>query len=155
MSQVPVNRDDPRKRYTHQAYDVTYLGMPLETGPAGYGRRLSATYQASILLQADAGITAAQPLGTLTRGVWAHEIVNHVALSTGTAALVLPAYNGLGAVTLAAALPLNAAAKVALDAPIWVPLSEDRPLEVTITSGTATETAIMSLLVTPAENGWY
>lgn len=34
---------DGRKRYTHQAYDVTYGGVSPETGADGYNSRLSAT----------------------------------------------------------------------------------------------------------------
>lgn len=155
MSQVKANQNDPRSRYTHQAYDVTYLGKAKETGPSGIASRLSATYQASILMTVDAGETAAQMVGDLTQGIWISGLVNHVALSAGTSvALELPAYGGEGAVTLVAAADVTAAGEIALDAPVWAPLPIDRPLTATVTGGTAGEIAVLSLLVTPAENGW-
>lgn len=155
MSQIPPNRQDPRRQYLHQAYDASTLGMSLESGPSGYGKRLVATYQASILFTADAGVTTEVNVGDVTQGVWSVEIVNHVALTGGTALIELPAFEGQPAITLAAALPLNVAGVVALDTPILAPLATDRPLNITITGGTADETAVLSLLVTPTLNGWY
>lgn len=153
MSQIRPNYSDPRRRYTHQAYDVTYFGGAKETGPSGL--RLSGTYQAAIGFTADAGITAAQPLGDLTRGLWSFQVVNHVALSTGTALLRMPAHGGLPQVDLISALALNAVGVTNLTIPIAAPLAIDRPLTITIAAGTASETAVLSLLATPAENGWY
>jgi hypothetical protein len=156
MSQVPANREDGRRRYTHQAFDVTYLGKPIETGPSGYGRRLSATYQASILMAVGAGAGLGTiEIGDLTSGIWSLQIVNHVALTSGTLQLQMPAFNGAPLQNLVTALDLTAAGAVDLDNPILAPLAFDRPLTAAVAGGTAGETAVLSLLVTPAENGWF
>ena len=36
---------DVRKGYGHQAYDVTFGGLPKEGGPAGYGKLLPGVYK--------------------------------------------------------------------------------------------------------------
>lgn len=155
MSQAPVNQNDPRSRYTHQAYDVTYLGKSQESGPSGRTARLSATYTANILLPyMDAGSTATVTLGDLTQGLIITGLINHVALSTGTINLTLPAHGGLGAVTMIAAGSLTSAGVITLTTPVLAPLTIDRPLTGAIAAGTASETAILSLLVTPIEAGW-
>lgn len=60
-SNPPRVDSDTRKRYTHQAYDVTYGGANLEAGGvAGYGRRASATYQANFQFTIDAADTEPQ-----------------------------------------------------------------------------------------------
>lgn len=154
MSQVPSNRNDGRRRYQHQAFDVTTFGKPIETGPSGYGKRLSGTYRAAISLEipVDDGLVQ---LGDLTAGLWGFQVVNHVALSTGTLRLRMPAYGGQAEQILIAALALNAAGVTTLGTPIWAPLTIDRPLDALITTGTAGQVARVSLLMTPAENGWF
>jgi hypothetical protein len=154
MSNTPANRSDTRRRYTHQAFDVTTFGKPLETAPSGYGRRLSGTYQAAILLNIPA--TGGEfTLGDLTAGLWGFQVVNHVALSTGTLRLRLPAFGGQGQQDLTTALALNAAGVSTMAAPIWAPLPIDRPLTGLVSTGTGGQTAVVSLLLTPAENSWF
>lgn len=154
MSQIERDLADARKRYTHQAYDVTYFGKSPETAPVGAGPRLSGTHAAAVRINIPADVAGAQAVGSLTKGLWFHQVVNHAALSTGTLNLTLPAHEGLPAVTLIAALALNAAGITTLTTPVWVPLTIDRPLTATVTTGTASEVALISLLVTPAETGW-
>jgi len=158
MSQVPANHNDPRRRYTHQAYDVTYLGKAKETGPSGVNQRLSATYDANILMQAPADVASAQLMGDLTQGLVIRGIINHKILTSGTLVLTLPAFGGepeqiintqaidltLGSIVFSGMNPLN-----------LEPLAIDRPMTATFTGGTAGEVAVFSLMVTPAENGWF
>ena len=158
MSQVPADRNDGRRRYTHQAFDVTYLGKGLETGPSGYGQRLSATYDANILMTAPADVATAQAMGDVTQGVFIRGIVNHAALTTGTLVLTLPAWNGLPEQiinTQAVDLTTPGIIFTGMNALNLAPLSEDRPMTATIATGTADEVAVFSLMVTPAENGWF
>ena len=154
MPITPSNRNDGRRRYTHQAFDVTTFGKPIEAGPSGYGKRLAGTYGAAILLRIPA--TGGEVvLGDLTEGLWGFQIVNHVALTSGTLRLRMPAHEGLLQQDLVATLALNAAGVSTLAAPIWAPLTKDRPLTGLVTTGTSGETAVVSLLMTPAENGWF
>ena len=63
VSNTPRVDADTRKRYTHQAYDVTYGGANMEAGGvSGYGRRASATYQANFQVTIDATDTDPQYL---------------------------------------------------------------------------------------------
>lgn len=158
MSQVPANRLDGRRRYTHQAYDVTLLGKSLESGPSGYGKRLSATYMASILMFADAGVAGAQPIGDLTEGVYVWGFMNHVPLTSGAASIILPSFNGepdLAVTTQAIDLTVGSLILNNVNADLYIPLPFDRPLDIVIASGTPGEKAVISMLVTPAENGWF
>lgn len=159
MSQVPANRLDGRRRYTHQAYDVTLLGKSLESGPSGYGKRLSATYMASILLPPiDAGIAGAQLMGDLTEGVYVWGFMNHVPLTTGTASVILPSFNGepdLAVTTQGIDLMVGSLILNNVNPDLYIPLPFDRPLDVVIAGGTPGEKAVISMLVTPAENGWF
>lgn len=70
----PRNDADTRRRYTHQAYDVTYGGANMESGAAGYGRRLSATYQANFQVTIDCADTTEQVF-TLPPFVYANKFV--------------------------------------------------------------------------------
>ena len=159
MSQVPADRNDGRRRYTHQAFDVTYLGKPLETGPSGYGQRLSATYEANILMQAPADVAGAQAMGDLTQGVFVRGIINHVALSAlSTLQLILPAWEGEAEVIInSQVIDLTTPGVVftGMNPAVLAPLAMDRPMTATIAAGTAGEVAVFSLMVTPAENGWF
>lgn len=156
MSMQPrANRADTRRRYTHQAYDVTYFGKALETGPSGVNMRLQGTPRALITLTGRANITTPQRAGDLTAGVIVTGLINHVALSAGTTiTLSLPAWNGLPAVDITVDAILTAEGVVALDAPIWAPLPVDRPLDIIIEGGSAQD-FIVSLEVTPILNGWF
>jgi hypothetical protein len=85
-------------------------------------------------------------------------MVNHVPLTGGTMKLTLPAFNGLPAqdvTTQDIDLSIGSVILNNVDAAMYIPLAQDRPLVATVTGGTAGETAIVSLLVTPAENGWF
>ncbi len=156
MSMQPrANRADTRRRYTHQAYDVTYFGKALETGPSGVNMRLQGTPRALITLTGDASITTPQRAGDLTAGVIVTGLINHVALSAGTLiTLEMPAWKGLPAVVITAGESLAALGVIALDLPQWAPLTIDRPLDITIAAGTAQD-FILSLEVTPILNGWF
>lgn len=157
MSQAAVDQNDPRRRYTHQAFDVTYFGKAQETGPTAINSRLSGTHQCSILLPSlDAGSTATVAVGDLTQGIYSFQLVNHVALTALTTLnLTLPAHGGLGQQVLIAAADLSATGIIDLTTPIAAPLTIDRPLTAAVAAGQAGETAIISLLVTPVENGWF
>jgi hypothetical protein len=157
MSQVPVDQNDPRSRYTHQAYDVTYFGKALESGPSGYGKRLSGTYQSSILLPIDMSTAATIVLGDLTQGIYSFELVVHAATTAAGAVTLQLADVGEGATTLLAIADTSAATPgpTALTTPIAVPLPADRPLQAVVGTIAAGETFTVSLLATPAENGWF
>jgi len=158
MSQFPTNRGDGRRRYTHQAYDVTFLGKAMETGPSGYGKRLAATYDANIVMAADAGAAGAQPIGDLTQGLFIRGIINHAALTSGTLVLTMPAFGGEPEVvinTQAVDLTLTSVIFTGMNPAVLVPLTLDRPVVATVAGGTSGETALISLMVTPALNGWF
>ncbi|MCP4466955.1 MAG: hypothetical protein GY813_09435 [Halieaceae bacterium] len=155
MSQVPADKNDSRSRYTHQAYDVTYFGKAMETGPSGYGSRLSGSYTALVPLSADAGDTAPQTMGDLTSGMAILNVVNHKALTGGTAIISAPAYAGKPEMIITGdPVDLSAAGISAVSADALAPLDMDRPIIMTIAGGTNGETAIVSLMATPIESGW-
>lgn len=156
MARPGKNPNDPRARYTHTAYDVTYGGIAPERGPSGRNMLLGGTYQAAFQFTAPADVATAQIVGDVPMGVWISGFINHVALTSGTFALVLKGVGGGSDITLIAALTgdLTAAGPVALDAPVWLPLANSRPLQITVTAGTAGETVVASLLATPAETAW-
>lgn len=156
MARPGQNRNDPRTRYTHQAYDVTYGGIPAERGPSGRNMLLGGSYRAAFQFVAPADVAGAQIVGDLPMGVWIDGFVNHVALTSGTFSLVLKGVGGGGDVTLIAALTgdLTAAGHVVLDNPVYVPLANSRPLALTVVGGTAGEQVVASVLATPAETGW-
>ena len=158
MTTIPANRNDPRRRYMHQAFYVSTLGSALETGPAGYGQRLSATNNSSIAFQVDMGVTTPQVIGTLTRGIFITDVINNLAVSGGTIALHVLNADGTGHATLIAALDgtILGPPDVALNfAPLWAPLPSDKMLSATVTGGTSGEFGKLSLLVTPFENAWF
>lgn len=156
MSQVKRNNNDGRSRYTHQAYDVTFLGKSPETGPTGYNSRVSATYQAAVLFpEVPSDTTDVQNIGDLTEGVWISGLINHVKLSAlSTMTLTLPAWNGEPEIELVAGADMALDGPITLDNPVWVPLTMDRPLTATFAAGTAGELATFSLLMTAAETAW-
>jgi len=140
----------------HQAYDVSYFGKPMETGPSAIDGRLWGTSQSLITLEIDASIATAQTVGDLTQGLIVTGAINHSALGAGrTIALTLPAWKGDGAVTLTTALSITAAGLLTLTGPIFVPLTQDRPLQATIAAGTAGQKALISLIVAPIGGGWF
>ena len=159
MSQVPADRNDPRRRYTHQAFDVTYFGKAMETGPSGLNTRLSGTYQADILMTAPADVATAQFMGDLTQGTYVLSIINHVALSAlSTLQLILPAHNGEAEMIInTQVIDLTAPGVIftGMNPLALTPLSMDRPMTATIAAGTADEVAVFSLSVGVAENGWF
>jgi hypothetical protein len=155
MTNIPANRDDPRRRYMHQAYVVTTLGSGLDTGPAGYGQRLTATSLSSIAFQALAGSSDPQTIGTVTQGVVVVKLNNHKALSSGTIDLALLNADGTLHATLEAAGDLTVLGPTATFVDIWEPLASDKILSATVTGGTPGEIAMMSLHVTPFENAWF
>lgn len=156
MARPRVNPNDPRNRYTHVAYDVTYGGIAPERGPSGRNMLLGGTYRAAWQFIADAGVSTAQVVGDMPAGVWIDGFINHVALTSGTFSLVLKGTGGDPDITLIAALRGNlaSAGPVVLDNPVYAPISRSRPLVMTITGGTTGETVVASLLATPAESGW-
>lgn len=156
MSMQPrANHADTRRRYTHQAYDVTYFGKAIETGPSGINQRLQGTPRALITLSGRANVATPQRAGDLTSGLIITGLINHFALSAGTLVeLSLPAWKGLPAIDLVLAGDLTALGPVTLDTPVWAPLTIDRPLDLTMNAGTAQDFAI-SLEVTPILNGWF
>lgn len=156
MARPRVNPNDPRNRYTHVAYDVTYGGIAPERGPSGRNMLLGGTYRAAWQFIADAGVSTAQVVGDMPAGVWIDGFINHVALTSGTFSLVLKGTGGDPDITLIAALTgdLTSDGPVVLDNPVYAPISRSRPLVMTITGGTTGETVVASLLATPAESGW-
>lgn len=154
MTQAPADYSDPRHRYAHQAYDVTYLGKSLESGVAGYGQRLSAVYQASIQFgfKTEASL-GPRTIGTLTQQLYTYEILNHIPKPGAVLTLRLLATDTQPAIDLLTDFDMSAQGKFPLDNPLWAPLPTDRVMQA-ICSGTGIGAAIMSLLVTPAEGGW-
>jgi hypothetical protein len=156
MARPRANPNDPRNRYTHVAYDVTFGGVAPERGPSGRDTLLGGTYRAAWQFTAPADVATAQIVGDMPVGVWIDGFINHVALTSGTFSLVLKGTGGDADITLIAALTgdLTDAGPVVLDAPVYAPISRSRPLQITVTGGTAGETVVASLLATPAESGW-
>ena len=152
--QRPQDRNDPRSRYTHQAYDVSYMGKAAETGPSGYGRRLSGSANYTITFTAAADVAGPTLIGDLTQGLCVFSVTNHLALTSGTATIKLPAFGGEPEVTLAAGVDLTAQAETFVTGDGLVPLSIDRPMTIEMAAGTADETAAISLNVAPIEGGW-
>lgn len=154
--QPRANKADPRRQYGHAAYDVSYGGKAKETGPSGINQRLMMTPQYLMTFQLPADITTAQLLGDLTEGLIITGMINHTALGASrTVTLLLPAIGADTLITLTTAESLTAVGPVTLDAPIYVPLTRDRPLTATIAAGTAGQVALFSLLVAPIVGGWY
>ena len=154
MGRPRKDRDDPRNRYAHTAYDVTFGGIAPERGPSGRDTLLAGTYQAAFQFTtpADGG---ARIVGDLPMGVWINGVINHVALSAGTFTLELVGVGGEADVTLVTALngdltDLGSQTSTA----VWTPLSASRPLRFTPVGGAAGEVAVISILATPAETGW-
>lgn len=156
MARPGKNPNDPRTRYTHTAYDVTYGGIAPERGVSGRNTLLAGTYRAAFQFVADAGETDPQIVGDMPVGVWIHGFVNHVALTSGTFSLVLKGVGGGGDITLIniATGDLTDDGLVTLTNAVWAPLTTTRPLELTVVGGTPGETVIASVLATPAETAW-
>ena len=139
---------DQRSRYTHQAYDVTYGGRPMESGGvAGYGARLSATYQANFQVTIPVDEVASH-LFMLPPGVYCNKYV--VVEGGGGApqadlAVADPADIPGTATQIAAAVPLGAtmAADAALTNNIDVEMM-DQVLQVDVTiAGTGYATLLL------------
>jgi len=155
MSQIPADKSDSRSRYTHQAYDVTYFGKAMETGPSGYGSRLSGSYTALVPFSADAGVTEPQTMGDLTSGMVILNIVNHKDLTGGTAIISAPAFAGQPEMVISATpVDLSVAGISAVSVDAIAPLAIDRPIIVTVAGGNDGELALISLMVAPIESGW-
>lgn len=156
MARPAPNRQDPRTRYGHTAYDVSYGGISPERGPSGRNTLLAGTNRMAFQFVTPADVATPQIVGDLPFGVWIDGFVLHDALTSGTFSLVLKGVGGGADVTLIDALTgvLTAAGPIALDNPVYVPLANSRPLEMTITGGTAGEVVVASVLATPAESGW-
>lgn len=156
MARPQPNPNDPRNRYTHTAYDVTYGGIAPERGVSGRNTLLAGTYTAAFQFIADAGETDAQIVGDMPYGVWIHGFVNHVALTSGTYSLVLKGVGGGSDITLVDITvgDLTEAGMVDLDTPVWAPLTNTRPLELTVVGGTEGERMVASVLAVPAETAW-
>ncbi len=156
MARPGKNPNDPRNRYTHTAYDVTYGGIAPERGVSGRNTLLGATYQAAFQFVAPADVATPQIVGDLPYGVWIHGFVNHIALTSGTFELKLKGVGGAADVTLIAIADgdLTDEGMVTLTNPVWAPIQNTRPLELTVTGGTSGETVVASVLATPAESAW-
>ena len=156
MARPGKNPNDPRNRYTHTAYDVTYGGIAPERGASGRNTLLGGTYQAAFQFVAPADATGEQIVGDLPYGVWIHGFVNHVALTSGTFSLALKGVGGGADVDLIeiADGDLTDAGMVTLSNPVWAPIANTRPLALTVVGGTAGETVVASVLATPAETAW-
>lgn len=108
-SVVPRVDLDSRTRYQHQAYDITFGGRPLEGGAAGYGRRLSATYQANFQVTIDVSDTEDQYF-TLPPFVYCNKYVvveGSQGAPTANIAVADPSDIAGTATTIAAAAPLG------------------------------------------------
>ena len=126
---------DTRTRYTHQAYDVTYGGKSIESGPAGMGRRLSATYQANFQLSIDCSDTEPQVF-TLPPYVYCNKLVVADGAGGGAAATISVAQpDGSLSEDIATALSLAtaSAADVPLDSNINAE-NNDQLVTVTVTT---------------------
>ena len=156
MARPQPNRQDPRTRYGHTAYDVSYGGISPERGPSGRNTLLAGTNRMAFQFTAPADETDPQIVGDLPFGVWIDGFILHDALASGTFALVLKGVGGGQDVTLIDALTgdLTTDGPTQLDNPVYLPLSNSRPLELTVAGGPAGGTVIASILATPAETGW-
>jgi len=156
MARPARNPNDPRNRYAHAAYDVTFGGIQQERGPSGRNTLLGGTYRAAYQFTAPADVATAQIVGDMPMGVWIDGFVLHDALTTGTFRLELVGVGGGADVDLIEALTgdLMVAGPVVLDNPVYLPISNSRPLRLTVTGGTAGEVVIASVLATSAESGW-
>jgi hypothetical protein len=156
MARPGKNPNDPRTRYTHTAYDATYGGIAPERGVSGKNTLLAGTYQAAFQFVVPADVAGAQIAGDMPYGVWIHGLINHVALTSGAATLVLKGVGGGPDITLVtgADFDLTVAGPVVLDNPVWAPLTNTRPLQITVVGGTAGEKVVASVLATPAETAW-
>ena len=154
MARPAPDRDDPRTRYTHQAYDVTYGGISPERGVSGRNTLLAGTYRAAFQFVTDA-TGPARVVGDLPMGVWIDGIINHVSLSSGTFSLVLGGTGGDSDVTLVTALNGDLTEDgPATMTPVYAPLPRTRPLIFTPAGGTPGERVVISVLATSAETGW-
>ena len=154
--------NDTRRRYTHQAYDVTMLGGNLETSPSGYGQRLEATYDANIFMQAEADVTTPQIMGDITQGIFIRGMINHLAIPAGTLVFTLPEYTLADGTVLDEVIINTQALDLTTESIVFtgmapfmlLPQTYDRPLAATITGGTPGFPAQVSLMVTPLAASW-
>jgi hypothetical protein len=146
---------DPRSRAFTRGVHVSGLGANGSKYVAGARREIiEAVPNYVVHFDADAGITAFQDVGLLARGAYVNNLVNHVALTGGTVAVSLIDPAGMASpINLDTDLALNAAARNATGAFV-TPLASDRIVRVTITGGTAGETAILSLEIGVLRPDW-
>ena len=148
---------DARARKTTQAYDVSYGGRSMEDGGvAGYGRRLSATYQSNFQVTVDCADTTPQ-LFMLPPGVYCNKYV--VVEGGGGAPVanvdVAEPSDIPGTATqiiLAGDLSTASAADVPLASNIDVEM-EDQVIQVTVTTP-GTGYATMLLKCDVVQTGW-
>lgn len=145
-SNPPRVATDGRSRYTHQAYDVTYGGKSIESGPAGYGKRLSATYQANFQLTIDLADTAPQVF-SLPPYVYCNKlVVAEAGAGVGAVATIATAApDGSGSENKIVGLAMSAvsASDVALTNNVDV-VDTDQLVTVTMTvAGTGTATILL------------
>lgn len=151
---MSANRNDPRRFYTTQAVHRSYLGLSPETGPSGYAARLSATPVYTIEVDIVGGITGAQILGDLPPGViltgrsWLVGV-----FSAGSAAMSMPAFGDLPAVTLGA-VALNSQGAKALTAQA-TPTAVSRPIAATITASVAGQSGKLLIEAVVMNNPWF
>jgi hypothetical protein len=155
-----ANPNDPRRFHTSQAIPRTYMGFSPETGPGGYGQRLTAVPQVTVGFTFFAGITTPQTIGDLPAGfVLGGDFLNHRLLTTGTVQLKLLAVGGgvtyPELIILAAGALTNVTDRQALALGDLTPLAVARTLVATVSAGTAGEVARCSLNGYIIDNGWF
>lgn len=156
MSRLSANRNDHRRFSTTQGVERSYGGIPMEQGASGSDLLLPIVLDGNVYFNADAGVKTAQVVGDLPPGVWVDGCINHKALTGGTCQIDLPLHKGATALNLVAAgAVLNAAATFTMANSLYAPTTFSRPVSITITGGTAGETALISLRVHAVDNGWY
>ena len=154
---VKANRRDSRRFYTHQAVDKSYMGKSLESGPAGYGRRLPGIPEYRLAFEIEMDAVGDVIIGTLSAGlILSGQVGLHTDITGGAIVLKLPAHGGLAAVTNLCTIA-NAASPVmtTLNTAVLVPYAIDRPIAYSVSGGTAGEKAQLSLPAWPVDNGWF
>jgi hypothetical protein len=146
---------ETRSRAFTRAVHVSGLGC---TGPKYIGGvqmpHLEAVPSYVTHFEVNAGLTVAQDIGLLARGTYVNAIVNHLALTSGTVAVSLIDPAGVADdIDIVAALDLDTAARDATGA-FFGPIAQDRIVRATVSSGTASETAILSLEIGVLRPDW-
>lgn len=156
MARPARNPNDPRSRYAHQAYPISYGGISMERGPSGRETLLGGTSRMAFQFTANAGLTTKQIVGDMPYGVWIDGFILHAALASGTFELILEGVGGGADITLINALTgnLTVAGPTTLTTPVYTPIVNSRPLSMTIVGGPANGLVVASLLATPSESGW-